>query len=395
MQQRAHTYRFLPQNHTPEIAALHKRNNELNFHEFWSDREDIEILAVPKRAVPYIWRWADTHRQLMQAAELITMEDGDAERRAIIMTNPGFGGQLKTTATMFGAFSCYNPGERSAAHRHTPNASRFGVMGRGGYTTVQGEKCYLNRGDLVLTPAGCWHDHGNDGKEDRIIWMDVLDMPLIVNLNTPYFDVNYSEPAESKTSEKSKRAYQKPRFPLDYSRKIYGVAGLLPKFINHGERILSGHSPKYRYPWNQTEELLQILKDYDGNPYSGIEVEYRDPIANQPVLASMSFTVQMLRRGERTLPKRESASSILFVLKGKGRSVIDDEVIEWGESDVIAVPNWMWLEHQNLSDRDEAVIYVVSDEPTMRKLNQFRQEGRAKGGGIVDLTTGQQGTVII
>jgi gentisate 1,2-dioxygenase len=392
----AHQYRFLPENHTPELAALHQRSKELNFHEFWSERQDIEIMSVPKRAVPYVWRWADTYSQLMRAAELVTMEDGDAERRAIIMVNPGLGGRLATTPTMFGAFSCYNPGERSAAHRHTPNASRFGVMGQGGYSTVQGEKCALNRGDLVLTPAGTWHDHGNDSTDERIIWVDVLDMPLVMSLNTPYFDLHYSEDVETTNSgEKITRAYQTPRYPTNYSKKVYGAGGVIPKFVNHGERVVSGNSPMYRYSWQQTEEVLDALKDHDADPYRGIIVEYRDPIANRPVLPTMSFSVQMLRPGERTLAKRETSHTIMFVLKGSGRSIIDDVALDWGENDVVCLPNWRWVEHQNGSDKEPAVLYAVSDEPAMRKLHQFRQEGRTNSGEIVDLGAGQEGALII
>lgn len=392
----AHDYRYLPENHTPELAALHRRSQELNLHEFWSERQDIEILAVPKRAVPYVWRWRDIHAQLMRAAELVRMADGDAERRAVIMVNPGLGGRRATTATMFGAFSCYNPGERSAAHRHTPNASRFGVMGTGGYTTVHGEKCALNRGDLVLTPAGTWHDHGNDSADERIIWADVLDMPLVVNLNTPYFDLHYSEDVGGTNSgEKLTRGYQSPRFAENYSKKIFGAGGVVPKFINHGDRVTSGHSPMYRYPWEQTEAVLDAVKDYDGDPYRGIVVEYRDPTANKPVLATMSFSVQMLRPGEKTLAKREASSALMFVLKGRGRSIVDGVAIEWGENDVIAVPNWMWTEHRNLDDRAPAILYAVSDEPTMRKLYQFRQEGRMACGTVVNLAAGEDGAIVI
>ena len=46
------------------------------------------------------------------------------------------------------------PGEWAPAHRHTPNAVRIVVEGEGAYTTVNGEKCTMERGDLILTPSG-------------------------------------------------------------------------------------------------------------------------------------------------------------------------------------------------------------------------------------------------
>ena len=52
-------------------------------------------------------------------------------------------------------------------HRHTPNASRTILSANGGYTTIEGERCEAARGDLIFTPNGTWHDHGNDGCRAR------------------------------------------------------------------------------------------------------------------------------------------------------------------------------------------------------------------------------------
>lgn len=387
--------RYLPENHTPEVAALHQRSQELNLHEFWSEREDIEQVKIKRAGTPYRWAWNDIHAHLNRAAEVIEMEDGDAERRAIIMVNPGLEGRRATTNTLFAAFSCYNPGERSAAHRHTPNASRFGVMGEGGYTTVQGEKCTLNRGDLVLTPAGCWHDHGNDSKTDRIIWMDVLDIPLILSLNTAFFDLDYSEVVDkSNSGDPLTKGYQTPRFATDFSKKVYGAGGVFARQVLHGERVLSGHSPMYKYHWDRTQEVLETMKERDGDPFFGIAIDYRNPLDNGAVLATMSFSILMLRPGEKTLPRRDTTSNVFFVMQGRGRSVIEGETIEWGENDVIAQPNWSWTSHENLGD-EPVILYTVSDEPTIRKLSQFRQQGRLPSGEIVDLAAGQPGTLTI
>ena len=54
---------------------------------------------------------------------------------------------------------------------------RFIIEGERAFTAVEGEKVMMERGDMVLTPAWEWHDHGNEG--DRpMIWLDGLDLPL-------------------------------------------------------------------------------------------------------------------------------------------------------------------------------------------------------------------------
>ena len=78
------------------------------------------------------------------------------------------------------------PGEVARAHRHTPTAIRFIIEGSGAYTAVDGERVYMEPGDLVLTPSWAWHDHGNETK-DRVVWMDGLDIPLIASLEAMFF----------------------------------------------------------------------------------------------------------------------------------------------------------------------------------------------------------------
>jgi gentisate 1,2-dioxygenase len=53
------------------------------------------------------------------------------------------------------------PGETSPAHRHSPSAIRFIIQGKGAYTTVEGDQCFIGPGDLVLIPPWTWHDLGN------------------------------------------------------------------------------------------------------------------------------------------------------------------------------------------------------------------------------------------
>ncbi len=92
-----------------------------------------------------------------------------------------------TSHTLQITFSIVNPGEVAKAHRHNMAAIRFVVQGKGAYTAVDGEKFYMEEGDLILTPNWTWHDHHNES-EDPIIWLDGLDGPLIQSLNILFFE---------------------------------------------------------------------------------------------------------------------------------------------------------------------------------------------------------------
>jgi gentisate 1,2-dioxygenase len=65
-----------------------------------------------------------------------------------------------TSDTLYGGLQLINPGETAPAHRHLAFALRFIVEGTRGFTAVSGEKIYMERGDVILTPSWQWHDHG-------------------------------------------------------------------------------------------------------------------------------------------------------------------------------------------------------------------------------------------
>jgi len=138
--------------------------------------------------VPFLWKWSEVEPLVMRSGEVVT-PDRDVQRRVLRLANPALG--HGTTHTISAALQLLLPGECAPAHRHTPTAIRWILQGEGVYTTVQGDKCYMERGDLVLTPSWTWHDHNSEG-EAPMIWLDGLDTPLVHNLHATFFE-NYPE----------------------------------------------------------------------------------------------------------------------------------------------------------------------------------------------------------
>src|SRR5207247_5477875 len=82
--------------------------------------------------------------------------------RALILANPAFGGETVTTQNLIAAFTVLEPGDRAVPHRHTAAAIRFSTRADGAVTVVNGRRCEMKEGDLVLTPPMCWHGHINE-----------------------------------------------------------------------------------------------------------------------------------------------------------------------------------------------------------------------------------------
>ena len=144
------------------------------------------VTAVPApRCVPAHWRYADVRPYVMEACGLISTEE--AERRVMVLENPGLPGQSRITQSLFCGLQIILPGEVAPAHRHVASALRFIIEGKDAYTAVGGERTMMQPGDFVITPSMTWHDHGNLG-DAPMVWLDGLDMH-IVNL----FDASFRE----------------------------------------------------------------------------------------------------------------------------------------------------------------------------------------------------------
>ncbi len=130
---------------------------------------------------PCLWKWVDVYESVVRAGEVISLEN--SERRVVRLVNPGLDKKNGfATHTIQVSFQYVKPGENARAHRHTPAALRFVIQGNGAYTTVNGQQCVMEPGDLILTPKLTWHDHSNDSKEP-MLWLDGLDFPLVQALH--------------------------------------------------------------------------------------------------------------------------------------------------------------------------------------------------------------------
>ena len=136
----------LPADHREALTAH-------NLVPLWPSLRAVLPPGVPTRQTQAAhWPYATLKPLLLRAGELTPIEK--AERRVLVLANPGHGLQkMQASAAIYLGMQLLLPGERAPSHRHTPNAVRMVVEGTGAWTTVEGEKCAMERGDLILTPS--------------------------------------------------------------------------------------------------------------------------------------------------------------------------------------------------------------------------------------------------
>jgi gentisate 1,2-dioxygenase len=365
-------------NRDAALKALYDDVFTKNMFPFWAssteiDHDEIKQLMGTQKALPFLWSYKDDIAPILQrSAELIHMDD--SERRSLILVNPGLSPRRATVSTMYTAYRLNDPNEVMPPHRHSPSAIRFGLTGRSNFTGVEGEDITFGPGDMVLTPIDAWHNHGNMGDEPAVN-LSVLDLPLVETLNAVYFEHDYAESGVAKK-------VQSARFPSDYSARVYGAGGLRPRFIDH-HRGSGLSSPMYVYRWDAMREQLERFKDWDGDPYEALMIEYVDPLTGGPVFKTITFFAQMLRPGERTRPLRQTASLLVAPFQGSGHSIVDGKRFDWTEFDTLAVPGGSWCEHVNGSETEPAILFVASDEPAQKAFGLFRRWGRDASGDVV------------
>jgi gentisate 1,2-dioxygenase len=217
---------------------------------------------------------------------------------------------------------------------------------------VDGQAVPLHPGDLVLTPAGCWHGHVHPGDDEPVVWFDGLDVSFVMSVRAGFFE---SAPAELEVAE----AVPSSGTELD------GV-GLWP-----AEQVGRRHSPLRRYPWEEAYPALRRLMARDGTGH-GVRLEYRNPLSGGPALATISCSLVGLAAGERTRTARETASSVYFVARGAGWLDCDGRRRDFATNDVIAVPSW--TRHQLAASDDELVLFRISDRPIQDAFGLYRAE---------------------
>jgi len=327
---------------TDTVELLDRDMAGKNLSGYW--RLGMEGLPdYPKTTVqPCLWKWADIYGSLARAGEVIDLEN--SERRVVRLVNPGLDAkQAFATQTIQASFQFVKPGETARAHRHTPAALRFFIQGSGAYTTVNGQKCQMEPGDLILTPNLAWHDHSNDG-DAPIVWLDGLDFPLVTALHQ-VMQERYPERRQA--------------------------------IVMNSEEVIREPSRGdfFHYKWRDTESALRALEKSEGgrNRFDGFLLEYRQPLTGGPTMTTMQCAVQLLAANDRTDAHRHTSTVMYHVFRGRGITQIGEQRFEWQQGDTFVVPVWHAHRHQN-SSSDEAILFSMSDAPALKALGLYREE---------------------
>ena len=80
-------------------AAYSDRLEALSLAPLWTALHALLPPERQTRVVPHRWRWSELRAPLLEAARLVPIEQ--AERRVLVLCNPGLPGNFSATATLY------------------------------------------------------------------------------------------------------------------------------------------------------------------------------------------------------------------------------------------------------------------------------------------------------
>jgi len=336
---------------TPERRAFYEKIDKKALSPLWTVMSNIITPEPASTCQAHLWGFEEVKACLLEAGDLITAKE--AERRVLILENPGLRGESKITTSLFAGLQLVMPGEVAPAHRHSQSALRFVLDGSGAHTTVDGERTMMAYGDFVITPPMAWHDHGNTSDEP-MIWLDGLDIPIV-----GFFDTSFAEgypedeqPVTRQTGDSLAR-FGANMLPVDYEQKKQS-------------------SPIFNYPYNRSREALERMKSQDEwDQCHGLKLRYVNPADGGFAMTTMAQHLQLLPKDFTTTTYRSTDATVFVAVEGRGTTTIDGEAFAWGPKDIFVVPGWRPVVHEA---GEEAVLFSYSDRAAQQKLGLWRED---------------------
>lgn len=224
------------------------------------------------------------------------------------------------------------PDERTSAHRHLHDAVIFVLQGEG-VTVIDGRRCEWGPMDTLHTPAWSWHWHESRGSTVRLL--AVTDAPLLRALRLDRIeDVGQAAPGfESVESGRSNdrgepSAYEMELIAAERAETERQETTGITRFSDVELRV----SPK------GTRTALMVDRSLGFNS------------------SGLSLALFEMPPGKAQSKHRHPGEAILYIVSGRGYSVINDAEYQWETGDAVVVHQYVWHQHFNADPDRPAVV---------------------------------------
>src|SRR4051794_32515758 len=103
--------------------AYYDKISQYHLTPLWEVLKGLVTPEPKTQMLPALWKFAQVEKLMLEAGEVITAEE--AERRVLVLENPGDPGNSRITNSLFAGIQLIMPGEIAEAHQHVSSAIRF------------------------------------------------------------------------------------------------------------------------------------------------------------------------------------------------------------------------------------------------------------------------------
>lgn len=244
-------------------------------------------------------------------------------------------------------------GGRTSTHRHSYDAIMFVLSGRG-YTLIDGERYDWEPWDALHLPAWSWHQHGNRDAHAPARYLAFTTAPLMELFNLLAVEELGDAPPPPSA---------RPARPLVEVLAAAKQSGPRSSYEVELERALAQEEARRGATritrWKETRLVL--------NPKGSKSAFLIDPSLGYRTTGITGVLFQ-IAPGSRQASHRHGGEAVLYIVEGRGYSIIDGERYDWQAGDGVLVGKWSWHQHFNADPNRVATVLRMHTEESLGNL---------------------------
>lgn len=126
-------------------------------------------------------------------------------------------------------------------------------------------------------------------------------------------------------------------------------------------------------------KMIARKKDVELKPArsGGRRLEVVSPRLGFPVRTMLTF-YREIPPGGQSGTHRHRNEAIIYIVKGRGYTLVEDERVDWEAGDILCIPVMAWHTNVNLDPNEPALFLATINRPLMEAMDLFYIEDKEK-----------------
>lgn len=86
---------------------------------------------------------------------------------------------------------------------------------------------------------------------------------------------------------------------------------------------------------------------------------------------TISMSIGAIEPKQVTRKHRHTYETLIYFIRGEGKTIIEDTEVFWEQGDSVYVPVWCWHQHVNLSDTNDCCYVACENAPLLQNIGEL------------------------